>query len=184
MVHLRTSTVLETITPTTGKPSTCPATSLATNPMLLPSSGVTDAGWAPRLPSARLLSRLRVTPLALRISASEPQVSSLSAKSTPPWTSTRACCSCALCRWSWFLQRRKYAASFPGYRFVPTGMECSWRSSPALDVEVLQAVQQRQAVRFHSTGITSRKCSHLIGCCIHPRLQSLLGFFHLLPEGK
>lgn len=45
MVHLLRSTVLELITPTTGKPSTSPAGSLGMKQMLLPSSGATAAGW-------------------------------------------------------------------------------------------------------------------------------------------
>ena len=137
MVHLLTSSVLETITPTTGKPSTCPAGSLATKPMPLPSSGAMEGRRAPRLLSARLLSRLKVTPLALRISASEPQVSSLSAKATPPWTSARACCSCALCRWSWVLQRRETPSILPALALHPRGnrmflglLTCAGRGGP------------------------------------------------------
>lgn len=103
MVHLLRSTVLELITPTSGNPSTSPAGSLGRKLMPLPSSGVTAAGSTLPLPSARLVSLLRVTPLALRISTSEPQVSSRSAKPTLPWMSDRACRSCAPCRWSWFL---------------------------------------------------------------------------------
>lgn len=103
MVHLLRSTALQLMTPTSGNPSTSPADSLGRKLMRLPSSGATAAGSAPPLPSARLVSLLSVTPLALRISTSEPRASSRSAKPTLPWMSDRACCSCALCRWSWFL---------------------------------------------------------------------------------
>ena len=50
---------------------------------------------------------------------------------------------------------------------------------PALDPEFLQTTQQRQAVGLHSAGVASCKRPDLIGCCLHPYLQSLLGSFHL-----
>lgn len=51
-------------------------------------------------------------------------------------------------------------------------------------MKLLQAVQQRQAVGFHGTGVTSCEYSHLIGGCIHPCLQSLLGFLHLQEKSR
>lgn len=46
-------------------------------------------------------------------------------------------------------------------------------------MELLQAMQQRQAVGLHGAGVASRECPHLTGCSINPCLQSLLGFLDL-----
>lgn len=64
----------------------------------------------------------------------------------------------------------------------PTPQELCWL--PALDTELLQAMQQRQAVGFHGAGVASCKRPHLVRGCIHPCLQSLLGYFHLKQSEK